>query len=224
MVREHNFVGDEVYVMKLVIFGATGSTGQYLVQGALAAGHDVVAFARNPGKLNIQNHKQLICVQGDIQDAAKVVEAIAGVDAVLSVLGPTRDAPPFAITTGTQNILSAMQQQDVRRLVISAGAGVRDPLDKPKLIDHVFGLLLRVLSRSAVEDMTQVVKLVRASDLDWTVVRVPRLLDTPGSGKIRIGYLGADVSTQLSRADMAAFMLQQVTDRTYLHQAPVISN
>jgi hypothetical protein len=85
-------------------------------------------------------------------------------------------------------------------------------------------MLLRLLSRSAVEDMTQVVKVVRASDLDWTVVRVPRLLDAPASGKIRIGYLGADVSTQLSRTDMAAFMLQQVTDQTYLHQAPVISN
>jgi putative NADH-flavin reductase len=210
--------------MKLAIFGATGSTGQHLVHQALDAGHDVVAFARTPSKLNLAANQQLSLVQGNIQNAAKVAEAVAGVDAVLSVLGPTSDAPNFAITTGTRNILAAMQEQGVRRLVISAGAGVRDPLDRPRLIDYVFGLLLRLLSRSAVEDMTQAVKEVRASDLDWTVVRVPRLLDAPASGKIRIGYLGADVSTQLSRADMADFILRQVTDRTYLHQAPVISN
>ncbi len=210
--------------MKLAIFGATGKTGQHVVQQALAAGYDVVAFARTPSKLNLHTNEQLSLVQGDIQNAAKVEEAIKGVDAVLSVLGPTTNKPEMAVTTGTQNILAAMHKHDVRRLVISAGAGVRDPRDKPKLIDHLFGLLLWLLSRNAVEDMTQVVKDVRAADLDWTVVRVPRLNDAPAVGKIRIGYLGADVGTQLSRADMADFMLRQVSDQTYLQQAPVISN
>lgn len=209
--------------MKMIIFGATGKTGQHLVSQALDQGYEVIAFARTPSRLNIQ-HPHLTSLQGDIQDAAKVAEAIAGVDAVISVLGPMPNQIEFAVSKGMQNILTAMQKQGVRRLIISAGAGVRDPQDKPKLIDHVFGFLLHLLSRHAVEDMTRVVGLVRASDRDWTVVRVPRLTDAPATGKIRIGYLGPDVGVQLSRADMAAFMLQQVNDKAYLRKAPVISN
>jgi hypothetical protein len=72
--------------------------------------------------------------------------------------------------------------------------------------------------------MTRAVQLVRDSDRDWTVVRVPRLTDAPAVGKIRVGYLGADVGVQISRADMADFLLKQVNDQTYLLKAPVISN
>jgi putative NADH-flavin reductase len=210
--------------MKLAIFGATGKTGQPLVEQALNAGYEVVAFARTPTKLSTQNRPALSIVHGDILDAGKVSEAVAGVDAVISVLGPTPKQPEFAVSKGTQNILAAMQKQGVRRLVISAGAGVRDPLDQPKFIDHIFGFLLHTVSRHAVEDMTRAVQLVRDSDRDWTVVRVPRLNDSPPTGKIRIGYLGSDVGVQLSRADMADFILKQVNDQTFLCKAPVISN
>lgn len=210
--------------MKLAIFGATGKTGQHLVEQALHEGYQVVALARNPAKWSDSRHDNLTFVQGDILESHKVAEAIAGTDAVLSVLGPARNQPEFAVSRGTQNMLTAMQKHGVRRLIIAAGAGVRDPQDKPRLIDHVFGFLLHVLSRDAVEDMTRVVKQVRESDRDWTIVRVPRLNDAPLTGKIRVGYLGSDVGVQLSRADMAAFMLRQVHDQTYRCQAPVISN
>jgi putative NADH-flavin reductase len=210
--------------MKLAIFGATGKTGQSLVEQALNTGYEVVAFARTPSKLSAQNRPALSILQGDILDVRKVDEAIAGVDAVLSALGPTPNQPEFSVSRGTQNILTAMQKQGVQRLVISAGAGVRDPQDQPKFIDHIFGFLLHALSREAVEDMTRAVALVRDSDRDWTVVRVPRLNDSAPSGKVRVGYLGPDVGMQLSRADMADFMLKQVNDQTYLCKAPVISN
>jgi putative NADH-flavin reductase len=208
--------------MKLAIFGATGKTGKHVVAQALAAGHEVVALAREPSKLS-QAHEHLKVTQGDVRDAAKVESVVVGCDAVISVLGPTTNAPDFQVTTGTQNILAAMQQHGVRRLVIAAGAGVRDPNDQPKLIDKFFGGLVKLLSRNAYEDMVRVVALVRASDVDWTVVRVPRLLDTPAQGNVRVGYVGKDSGTQLSRAAMASFMLKQVSDATYWRQAPMIS-
>jgi hypothetical protein len=71
--------------------------------------------------------------------------------------------------------------------------------------------------------MVRVVALVRASDVDWTVVRVPRLLDTPAQNNVRVGYVGKNSGTQLSRAAMASFMLKQVSDATYWRQAPMIS-
>lgn len=209
--------------MKLAIFGATGRTGQHLVRQALERGHEVVAFARSPQKLEPDGDR-LTVVQGDVQDAAKVAEAVAGADAVVSVLGPTENKPAFAVTKGTQNILDAMRQHGVQRLVLSAGAGVGDPNDAPKLINRVINALLKLVSRWVYEDMKRVVDTVRQSDVDWTVVRVPMLTDDPAGGTVTAAYVGRGMGMRLSREDMASFMLDQVTDDTYLHQAPAISS
>jgi putative NADH-flavin reductase len=209
--------------VKLTIFGGTGRAGQYLVRQALEAGYDVTVLVRTPSKLNIR-HPHLTIVQGDMQDAACVAETIAGADAVLSVLGPTDNQPDYRISRGTQHILDAMRQHHVRRLIISTGAGVPDPNDEPKFINRLISLLLGIVSKHVLADMTQVVELVRASDLNWTIVRVPMLTDDALSGKVHVGWVGKGTGPRLSRADMAAFMLKQVHDETYVRQAPMISN
>ena len=208
--------------MRIAIFGGTGKTGLHLVQQALDAGDEVVALARTVSKLTI-SHQHLKIVQGDILDAAGIEQTIQGVDTVLSLLGPKDNKPTFTISQGTAHILSAMKKHNVQRIIVVAGAGVRDPNDKPKLIDHFFGLLLSVLSKNAVADMKRAIDLVRQSDLDWTVVRVPMLTDQPRQDSLKIGYVG-DITTRLSRADMAAFVLKQVRDKTYIGKAPAISN
>lgn len=208
--------------MKVAIFGGTGKTGQHLVQQALGLGHEVVVLARTPSNFTIQ-HPKLTVLQGDIVDAARVEATILGADAVVSVLGPRSNKPEFIISKGTEHILNAMKQHNVRRIIISAGAGVRDPHDKPNFIDHFFGFLLNLLSKNAVEDMKQVVDKVRNSDRDWFVIRVPMLTDQAAQATLKIGYVG-DITPRLSRADMAAFMLKQLDDDTYLRKAPAISN
>ncbi len=112
----------------------------------------------------------------------------------------------------------------VRRLVQSVGAGVRDPRDEPGLFDRVINVALKPFSRHVYEDMRRTAEIIRASDVDWTLVRVPMLTDDPATGDVKVGYLGQGVGSRVSRADMAAFVLEQVDDDTYLHQAPVISN
>ncbi|MEP6987896.1 MAG: NAD(P)H-binding protein, partial [Chloroflexota bacterium] len=131
--------------------------------------------------------------------------------------------PDFIISRGMDIILKAMKQHNVLRIIISAGAGVREPQDKPKWIDHFFGLLLNVLSKNVVADMKQVVHKVQTSDRDWTVVRVPMLTDQPAQGTLIVGYVG-DIRSRISRADMATFMLKQVNDSRYLKKSPAISN
>jgi len=109
------------------------------------------------------------------------------------------------------------------RLVTLTGAGVRDPRDQPKAFDHLMRTLLGMLSGAVLRDSQEGVSMIRASDLDWTVVRVPMLTDGPLTGKFRVGYVGKDSGRQISRADAAAFMLQQLEDDTYFYQAPMIS-
>lgn len=209
--------------MKLTIFGATGRAGQHLVEQALARGHQVTAFARSPQKLAAYGDRIHI-VEGDVQDPAAVEQAVAGADAVVSVLGPTQNTPDYQVTRGTGHILEAMKEQDVRRLIISAGAGVGVPQDEPKLFNKLINVLLKLVSRHVYEDMKRTVDTVRSADVDWTIVRVPMLTDEPAKGDVKAGYVGKGMGPRITRADMASFMLDQVESEAYLHQAPAISN
>lgn len=209
--------------MKLTIFGATGKTGKYLVEQALQQGHQVTAFTRSPEKLTMEN-PELAAVTGDVRDLDPVLEAVGGADAVISVLGPTENKPTFAVTTGTKNILEAMQTHNVDRLIISAGAGVGDPQDEPKLINKLINWILKLTARWVYEDMVQTVETVRASDLDWTVVRVPMLVDGEPTGEIREGYVGKGLGPRITRGDLAKYILDQLQREDQIQQSPAISN
>ena len=208
--------------MKLAVFGGSSKTGALLLEQALKAGHEVTALARTPSKVTLQ-HQKLTVVPGDAQNPAAVARVIDGAEAVISLMGPTSNAAQMTISAATQNILTAMQTVNLRRLVLVTGAGVGDPHDKPGLIDRIFKLVLGVVSKNVIADMLNVARMVRASGVEWTIVRAPMLTDAPAQGATRVGYLGS-VGVRLSRADLAAFTLQQVEDRSYVRQAPVISN
>lgn len=209
--------------MKLAIFGASGRTGRPLVEQALAAGHSVTALLRDPAKLPVSNER-LTIIQGDALDPQAVERTVAGADAVLSTLGQTKGAPKNMQTVATQNIVAAMQQHGVRRLVSLTGAGVRALQDKPKLIDHIIRFALQTLSGDVLRDAEAHADVLRASDLDWVLVRGPVLTDGPYTGKYRVGWVGVNTSPRIARADVADFMLKQTTDSNYVCQAPMVSD
>lgn len=209
--------------MKIIVFGASGGTGVEIVQQALAAGHTVTAFVRDPARLAVKS-ANLQVVQGDATDAAAVERALAGQEAVISALGPSRPPTPGMMETAAKNIVAGMKKHGLRRLVSTTGAGVRDPQDRPKLVDHVMKALLSLMAGAVLRDSAANVEVIRASDLDWTIVRFPRLMDGPRTGKYRAGYVGQDSGTQLSRADGADFVLKELVEGKYLRQMPVVSS
>jgi putative NADH-flavin reductase len=208
--------------MKVIVFGASGGTGIKIVKQALEAGHDVTAFVRKPAKVDIQN-PHLKLVTGDVLEAAAVQKAVEGHEAVISALGPARPPMPGMMEIAAQNIVAAMKKAGIRRLISATGAGVRDSQDQPKLIDHLMKDLLTLLAGEVLRDSAANVAVIRASDLDWTIVRYPRLLDGAHTGTYRVGYVGKDSGSQLSRADGADFVLKELTENKYIHQMPVVS-
>lgn len=209
--------------MKLAIFGATGRTGKYLLSQALAEGHAVTALVRIPERIN-ETHPQLKLLQGDVRDEGAVSSAVAGAEAVLSTLAPGRGGPTDVMARGAENIVSAMQQHGVRRLVFTAGAGVPAPQDRPNLISKVMGFLVRTLSRQVYEDVMRSVEVVQNSGLDWTIARGPMLVDAPHNGRYQVGFVGNGMNPRLSRGNFADFVLKQAQDDTYLHQLPAVSD
>jgi putative NADH-flavin reductase len=206
--------------MRLVIFGATGATGRCLVDQALAQGHQVLACARNPAPLG--KHDRLAFLPGDVLEPTGVEVAVAGQDAVLCALGTPNQIGTTVLSAGTANIIAAMQKHRVRRLICLSSLGVGDSKQQAGVVvRHV--VIPTFLSYVYADKETQE-RVVRDSGLDWVIVRPARLTDGPRRGVYRTG---PDVKlrpwTRISRADVADFMLKQLTDDTFLRQAPGIS-
>jgi len=210
--------------MKITIFGPTGETGKLLVEQALAAGYEVVAYARNPTKLDIKN-QHLTIIEGTLFDQESIENAVKGSNVVLSTLGPRGGSKDKPLTKGMQNIIAAMKNQSVRRLIITSTLSAKDPKDKPDLRTRTMVNFVKTTMHNAYGDIVSVAETVRASDLDWTIVRLAILNNKPKSGKVKAGYVGSgEVGTQISRADIAGFMLSQIGDTKHLREAPAISN
>ena len=205
--------------MKIVIFGAAGASGRELVEQALAQGHEVTAFARNPAAVLIENPK-LKVVQGDALDAARVAEAVAGRDAVLFAIGINRRSTMTVCTDATRNIIAAMNEHNVRRFVVLSAYGASETKDTA-----LYSKVLRSLIGKRVMDKDRQEELIRASGLDWVLVRPPLLTNGARRSRYRTGFdIPIKLFSSVSRADVAEFMLRQLTDDTYLNQAPTITN
>jgi putative NADH-flavin reductase len=194
-----------------------------VVEEALEADHEVVAFTRSPEKLSRQKSDMRI-VEGDLSDADAIDSAIQNSDAVISVLAPANNKDLFVISTGVEKIIATMEARGVRRLIVTAGAGVHDPNDRPNFMSKAIGLMVRTISKNVYEDMVSTVEIVRSSELDWTVVRVPRLTDGSKAENIVVAWVGRGMGRQIRRANLAEFVVGQLEDVTYICMAPAISN
>jgi uncharacterized protein YbjT (DUF2867 family) len=210
--------------MKLLIFGATGGTGKLVVAQALATGNDVVAYVRNPSKLGISD-EHLEVVRGELSDQAAIENAMQGVDAVISTLGPRARQKGMPITQGIQNIITAMQGQGVRRLVITSTLSATDPDDALNARAKRMVALVKRMMHTAYDEIVHVAEVVRASDTDWTILRLSLLNNKPKSGNVKVGRVDkGEVGTAISRADLADFILKAVVDGSYIRQSPAITN
>jgi putative NADH-flavin reductase len=206
--------------MKVLIIGATGATGKILMREALEQGHEVTALARNPSAVALEDHR-LRVLQGNALDESSLEAAVAGQDAVLSALGTRSARPTTLFSESTHNVIGAMDKHGVRRLVCITGIGVGDSKG------HVGFLYDRIIRpfvvRNVYEDKERQEEAIEQSDLEWVIVRPAQLTDEPARGEYKVYLKGSYTATKISRADVADFMLAQLTDDTYVHKMPVIS-
>ncbi len=206
--------------MLLLIIGATGGTGRELVEQALERGHQVTAFVRTPARLRLA-HERLTVVRGDVLDRSSVEAAVRGHDAVLSALGHKRWFYPTRIlSAGTANILGAMEACGVRRFVCETSLGLGESCGRMGLYYTLF--VIPVILPLYYWDKRRQERLIRASRLDWVIVRPGVLTNGRRRGVYEHGpKVGHWLWTvRISRADAADFMLSQMTSDRYLRSAP----
>jgi uncharacterized protein YbjT (DUF2867 family) len=197
--------------MNLVVFGATGRTGRLVIEHALAAGHTVTALVRSPEKLTT-GHSNLRVVTGQATETSAVSSALEGADAVISTLG----GKGSVIADSTRAIVAAAPGTGVSRVVVlSTFAAERDRLDSGTRLLTGIGMGAMLKDKIAGEEM------LRRSDLEWTIVYASLLTDRPASGSVVVLPEGAKrgLSQKISRADLAAWMVEAATDVQYSRRA-----
>ncbi|MFI5758474.1 NAD(P)-dependent oxidoreductase [Streptomyces sp. NPDC051569] len=212
--------------MRVTVFGATGGIGRLTVQRLLDGGHHVTALVRTPAKLTL-THPDLTITTGQLSDPAAVRKAVAGADAVISALGPSlqRSATGAPLAEGTRNIVTAMETEQVTRFIGLATPSLADPKDKPHWKHKVLPVMAKLMFPHALAELTGMTGAVTGSGLDYTIARITNPTNKPATGHTRSGFLGHDkVGSAMPRADIAAFLVAQLTDTRYRRAMPAISN
>ena len=205
--------------MQITVFGANGKVGSKIVDGLLRDGHQVVAFVyRNTG---LSTHSNLVIIEGDVHSADDVAQALKGTEVVVSALGSWGTKTKDILTAGMTNIVPAMQEQHIRRIVSLTGADAWDATDKPSFVRSVFHLFLKCVAPKILRDGERHIAILRSSGLDWTVVRSPVMKE---QGKR--GYVLQDRPLMpwdtIARDDVADAMLQLVKTGEFSQQSPFI--
>ncbi|MEA3639404.1 MAG: NAD(P)-binding oxidoreductase [Lamprobacter sp.] len=203
--------------MKIALFGATGGTGRQVLSQGLAKGDGFHVLARSPETL--QPATDLEVIAGDVLDQAAVDRCLTGTDAVICVLGSHGSAEPVE-ADGTERIIAGMQRLGINRLVAVTSMGVGDSREQ---VPGFFRVIMQLTLKKIMAAKERQEQLIRESGLDWTIVRPGGLTDGPATGSYLSGTDKSIKATRISRADVADFVLQQLRDDRYLHQAPSLS-
>ena len=206
--------------MRLLILGATGPTGGHLVDQALAGGHDVTAFVRDQSRFAV-TRPRLAVAAGDATDARALEGAMNGQHAVLCALGAGNSLRSEIASRAVAAVVPAMQAQGVKRIIYLSAFGVGNTHEQASLVQRVF---FRTLLRQIFADKAKADAMLRASALDWTLVYPTLLTNGSRTGSYRVGErLSMRGMAKISRADVAAFMLAQLSSDEWLRRIAVVS-
>lgn len=214
--------------MRLSLFGATGDIGRFVLEQALAAGHDVTALTRDAGKLaDPAAGDRLRVVVGDIEDYGAVSGVVGGSDAVISALGPASNKADqvelFERWAG--HLVRAVEAQPTTRVVILSGAAVDVPGEHKGLGDRIASAVVRIAVRHVVAAKQAEFDIVSRSRLEWIAARPPRVVPGPRTGRYQQGTdLRLGPRSRITQPDLAEFLLRQASDDAWLRRAPFVSS
>ena len=220
--RLTQFTGNELCgIIKILILGATGSIGRHLVPQALAQGHEVTALVRDPSKIEA-GRERLHVVSGDALDPAAVDAAVRGQEAVIFSLGRSNHrAPTTMFSDSTRILINAMETNGVRRLVYITGIGAGDSRGHGGFLCEK--IIFPWFTKETYADKDRQEALIRESPLDWIIVRPASFNHGPQRGNLRaLTDLRNITIRSISRADAAAFVLEQLRATQYLRKMPLL--
>lgn len=213
--------------MRIVVFGATGIVGKAVVNEALQKGHEVTVLTRNARKVTTR-HEHLHIVEGNVADKNVVRTILKDQEAVIQTLGigGKGDGKSTSIVSEANKIImTEMEQMNVKRLVAISVIGAGDSLTfLPWIYRKLVLPLFMKWFQAVIDDKNRMEPMIKRSGLDWTIVRCTTVKERPATGKVNATLDGKGLKFSISAADMAVFIVNQLTDNSFLKQNPTISN
>ena len=208
-------------INKIAIIGANGKAGKYLVTQALQEGYFVRILTRNPQKFKI-SHKLLEVVQGDARDISAIRQLLPGCNAVINAVGqPKKES--YIFSTVTNHILEVMEEYRIKRYILISGGSMDVQGDVKSILNKIGAMLFRLFLSDMMKDKYKELQLVRDSDVNWTIVRLPFVIDGEGIGKIKESLRDLPGIT-IQNGDIAPFVIKQIQDEMHIGKCPFISN
>ncbi|WAC10224.1 NAD(P)-dependent oxidoreductase [Dyadobacter pollutisoli] len=211
-------------IQKIAVIGGGGRTGKYIVDQLLQKGFSLRLLLRNPNTFTIQD-PLIEIIHGDVLDEKIVNVLIEGCQAVISTVGQRKDEPLVA-SRGAKNVISAIQKQQISagkvRYILLAGLNVDTLFDKKSPETQKATAWMKETFPAIHEDRQKSYAILEASDVDWTLVRVPCIEFSDEKGNVKVDPEDCPGS-KISAGDIARFMIGQLMDNTYLRQAPFIA-
>jgi putative NADH-flavin reductase len=210
--------------MKIAVLGSTGFVGKMLIHKAVAAGYEVKTLVRNPDKLNDISDNIEITV-GSVFDPSAIETTIVGTEAVLSTIGPPRRNPgnPELYEKVMKDIVRIMDKHGIKRYIHIGGAAHQGGENETWNFDRKFlRLFLTLFGKNILIAKHLEWEVLKSSDLDWTLIRPPRIANETASGNIFVDEKNLK-SLKVSVEDLTDFILQQISSNEWIRKAPLIS-
>lgn len=203
----------------VAVLGADGRSGRECVAALLAAGFAVKAGVHS-GKL--PDHANMTQHTCDVMKSSDIASLVQGCSVVVSLIGHGKNSPATLQTTAMKNILDATNGNSDIRIISLTGTGVRQPGDKPNIIDYILNISINLIDPNRINDGIQHAKILQSSEADWTILRVLKLTGGKHAGAVKLTP-GGPAETFTPRARVAAAIVQIIQEDSYHRAMPVIS-
>ena len=222
--------GDAAPVLKadsnprtIVIIGGNRGIGFQTAKLALERGHQVTIVSRDPSNVTL-THTGLKLQAGNMLNAKSMAEVLVGHDVVISAVGlPAGSSNVTLFSEGIQNIIPAMQKYGIKRLLTISAIGAGDSKGHGGFWFDWF--LQPFILGDDIADKSRQEELIRATDLDYTIVRPAILTDKEAANQYRVlqDYRGLETG-KISRKDVAAFLVATIENNLYIKKTVVLSD
>ncbi|WP_044640519.1 NAD(P)-dependent oxidoreductase [Risungbinella massiliensis] len=206
---------------KIALIGGNGKAGRYITEKALQDGYHVRMLVRNPDRYTISDER-IEKVKGDAQDLASIRSLLEGCHTVVNVVGQPKKGQSI-FSTVTSHILSVMKETETNRYIAVTGGSVDAPGDKKNIINKIGAKMFHLFFPDMMIEKQKELKILLQSEANWTLVRLPFVLEGPATGKIRESLTDMPGMT-IRNTDIAEFLIDQIKDTRYIRKTPFIAN
>ncbi|WP_377865625.1 SDR family oxidoreductase [Bacillus sp. R86525] len=206
---------------KIAILGANGKVGKFLVNQALEKGYQVRILARNSKNMTITN-KNIEPISGDARDLSAIQELLQGCKAVINAVGQPKNES-YIFSTVTEHILKVMKEYEMKRYILISGGSLNVKGDQKGITNKIGANLFRLFFPKMMQDKYKELQIIQSSEVDWTIVRLPFVIEGNGTGDIKESLVDMP-GIKIQNGDIAPFVIKQINSETYVGKCPLISN